>query len=446
MRSFILLISFCVFPSFAANLDEIQSRFNEIAMKGSSAVVYVKVEKEAETRVVEPEFFFGYVIPDEKVYKYRIGGAGSGVIVDESGYVVTNYHVVEESDDIKVKVRDNRGEKLYPAYYVGGDETLDIAIIKIKSNEKFPYIKFSDKRPKVGDIVFAIGYPFGYSQTFTQGVVSGLEASLKVEGRSYRDLIQTDAAINQGNSGGPLINIDGEISGINTAIMSPTGVFAGLGFAIPAKEAREVFEEVVLGKKRESAWLGVSLLHVKALVSKGYNIPEGGIINTIFENSPAQKAGLRRGDVIVSADGHEIKDDEDLYATIYRKKPGDKLMLEYVRNGAKKNVSVLLAIKPDENSLKDITSKKHKLENSFSWENTYFRDSEDGVYVVSVSSKSSLNGYLKEGDVIKGINGVKVSSLRELESALSSASLKNGVLFDIERNGEPFYLSVQIKR
>lgn len=442
--SLLLIFSIHLFP---ADIREMQSKFNEIAAKASPAVVYISVEKEAEARVVEPEFFFGYVIPDEKVYKYKLGGAGSGVIVDERGYVITNYHVVEESDDIKVKVRKGDEEKIYSAYYAGGDSTLDIAVLKIKSEEKFPFLKFSEKTPLVGDIVFAIGYPFGYSQTFTQGVISGLRASLKVEGRSYRSLIQTDAAINQGNSGGPLMNIDCEIAGIDTAIMSPTGVFAGLGFAIPAAQAKEVFEQVVFNKKKEKAWLGVSLLPVKELISKGYNlyIPEGGIINRIFEDSPASRAGLRRGDVIVSADGADIKDDEDLYAAIYRKKPGEKISIDYVRDGKRKNISAVLAARPEEKALiSRLSEKKSEVKEEFSWEGVSFASASGGLSVLSVSSKSPLRKYLKEGDLIKGVNGRRAASNDELKKDLLSSSLSAGVLFDLERDGEPFYLSVQV--
>lgn len=451
MRYFILF--FLLIPQYVKSSlpEELQERFNSVAKSAYPAVVNIRVEQEKEARIVEPEFFFGYVVPDEKIYKYKVRGAGSGVIVSKDGYVVTNYHVVEESDEIKVKIKTHMGETTYPAYYVGGDAAMDLAVIKIKSGESFSFLPFSSSAPKTGDIVFAAGYPFGYSQTLTQGIVSGLDASLKVEGRSYRSLIQTDAAINQGNSGGPLINLKGEIIGINTAIMSPTGVFAGIGFAIPANQVKEVFEEIVYGKKVERAWLGVSLLPVKQLLSAGYDIyiPEGGIINKIIKDSPAEKAGLKRGDVIISMDGQEIKDDEDLFAAVYRKKPGEKTFIEYVRDGKKKNVSAVLGLRPQNISSAKISSADtaDKTQNAATagWEGVSFSFSQNGARINDINPKSPLKKYLKEGDLIKGINNIKINSEKDFKEAVSKSSLAQGILFDIERDGEPYYLSVQIK-
>jgi S1-C subfamily serine protease len=440
---------------FASESKKLQEEFNLIVQNSYKSVVSVRVEKEETASVLEPEFFFGYVIPDEKIYKYKIGGVGSGVIVDERGFVITNFHVISDMDKIKVKVKINeKEEKTYDAEFIGGDRDMDIAIIKIKSKEKFPCLRFSQGETKIGDIVLAIGYPFGFSQTITQGIVSGLNASLKVEGRIYNSLIQTDAAINQGNSGGPLLNLDGEIAGINTAIMSPSGAFSGLGFAISAKEVKAVFDEVVYGKKRQKAWLGVYLLPVSQ-ISDVYNfsIPEGGIINKVVKGSPAYKAGLSRGDVITSIDGKEIKDEKDLYYSIYWKKPGDEVEIEYFNKGNKKNIKLSLGIRPEENEIEksdnvkyDENEKQVQDMDSFKWKGIKFKRDGNNILISSISMDSPLKNYLKTDDIIKGVNNSKIDNLYQLKNTLDKINISDGVLFDIVRNDEPLYLSIKINQ
>lgn len=222
----------------AQGLPELQQAFNYAAAKAGPAVVSVQVLREETVAVLEPEYFFGYIIPSERIYSYNSAGLGSGVIIDERGYVLTNLHVVQNAVRIKITTQDAKGvKKQWLAAVAGRSPDLDIALLKIKGGAGFPFLALNGKTSlKIGDFVMAVGYPFGFGQTVTSGIVSALNASLPVEGRRYEKLIQTDAAINHGNSGGPLVNLKGEVVGINTAIASPTGVFAGVGFAVPASE------------------------------------------------------------------------------------------------------------------------------------------------------------------------------------------------------------------
>lgn len=436
----------------ATVLSEMQKELNAIAKNARQAVVSVQVVREEMVRAIEPEFFFGYMVPSEKIYKYQIGGIGSGFIVDERGYVVTNYHVVEDATKIKVEMIDNNeNQKTYIASVVGGDKNLDIAILKIKSSERFPYLKLNTDKQEVGNFVIAIGYPFGFKQTFTTGVISSNKVSLKIEGRIYNSLIQTDAAINQGNSGGPLLNINGEVIGMNTAIYSPSGAFAGLGFAIPSWEIKRVVDQVIYGKKVQRAWLGVYLLPTDEVIRSKFlvNVPEGGIINKVVPNSPADYAGLRRGDIILSIDGEEVKSDEDVVYKLYLKNPGDKVKLVYSRNGKEKEAEIKLGVMPsaeDLNKMEKATSHYSKnISSQYSWKGIDFVFVGDGAYVDKIDIESPLAGYLQKGDLIKAIDNIKIDSYKTLKQALNKADISKGILFDLERDGEGMYISVTIR-
>ncbi|HBE87695.1 MAG TPA: hypothetical protein DDW67_00945, partial [Elusimicrobia bacterium] len=295
LLSFLFLISAAV-PSGAQDAARsLQKAFNDAAEKAGKAVVSIEVVREGAARVVEPEYFFGYMMPMERVYRYDIEGVGSGVIVDPDGYILTNYHVVEGAKAIKVKMLNEKGrERTFIAEPVGGDPEMDLAVIKMRAGEKFPCLRLAaTKAPKIGDWVIAVGYPFGLRQTVTAGIVSARGVALKIQGRNYSNLLQTDAAINQGNSGGALLDIDGDVIGINTAIISPSGAFAGMSYAVPAAEAARVFSDARDGRRVRRGWLGVSLLQADPvmLARMGVRGRAGGIINEVIAGSPAEKAG-----------------------------------------------------------------------------------------------------------------------------------------------------------
>ncbi|HOL61813.1 MAG TPA: trypsin-like peptidase domain-containing protein [Elusimicrobiales bacterium] len=437
----------------SVNIYEFQKDINSIVQKSNGAVVSIKVSKEGAVSVIEPEFYFGYMIPEEKIYKYKMGGIGSGVIISPDGYLVTNYHVIEDADEINIEISEDNKKTTYKANYVGGEKKLDIAILKIKSNnKKFQYLNFSSSPVNIGDIVLAVGYPFGFKQTYTMGIVSSKNVNLKVEGKAYNDLIQTDAAINQGNSGGPLLNIRGEIVGINSAIYSPSGAFAGVGFAIPSWKIRQVVDEVIYNKAPERGWMGVSLIPTDLVMRKimSTDIPKGGIINKVYDNSPAQKAGLKRGDIIVSVDNDEVESDEDLVYRIYYKKPGDKISVSYIRNGKKYNAELVLSKRPkdsdmvmEKNSNNSYYDKNKN--NIYKFNGLDLVYSDEGAVVKDVGKDSPLRNYIKKGDIIKGVNNNKITDYRSMADAFSRADISEGILIDMIRDGEPFYLSIQVK-
>ncbi|OGR76072.1 MAG: hypothetical protein A2X32_10860 [Elusimicrobia bacterium GWC2_64_44] len=328
---------------------KVQQAFNAVAEAARPAVVSIRVLREEVERVIEPEFYFGYMVPVEKQYRYETGGLGSGVIVDPKGLVLTNEHVVSGADRIQVILLGPDGKpQTYLASLAASDQRLDLAVLKIKgkSGEVFPYLKFAAGPARVGDWAIAVGYPFGFRQTMTSGIVSATDVSMRIQGRRYARLLQTDAAINQGNSGGPLLNLKGEISGINSAIFSPSGAFAGMGFAIPAAEARRAYEDFLGLKPARRGWLGTVLVKVDANTAARFGLPAGALVNRVVPGSPAALARLKRGDIITSFDGEEVGDDADLLSFIYSRKPGDKVELGYFRSGAEKKAQATLGAQP----------------------------------------------------------------------------------------------------
>lgn len=350
LRAFIFAAALLL-PRLAPAQEEalkVQRAFNAVADTARPAVVSIRVLREEVERVVEPEFFFGYMMPVEKYYRYDTGGMGSGVIVDPAGYVLTNEHVVSGADRIQVILLVGGKEKSYLAELAASDQRIDLAVLKIKTKDKetFPHLKFAAEPAKVGDWAIAVGYPFGFRQTMTSGIVSASEISMRIQGRRYARLLQTDAAINQGNSGGPLLNLKGEIIGVNSAIFSPSGAFAGMGFAIPAQEARRAYEDFLGLKPARRGWLGASLLKVDPYTAARLGLPAGAMINRVVPGSPAAAARLKRGDIVVSFDGEEVGDDADLLSYIYSRKPGDKVELGYFRGSSVKNIQVQLGAQP----------------------------------------------------------------------------------------------------
>lgn len=340
----------CARPAAAQDeAQKVQQAFNAVADSARPAVVSVRVVREEVERVVEPEFYFGYMVPMEKQYRYETGGLGSGVVVDPSGLVLTNEHVVAGADRIQVILLDKAGkQRTYMASLAASDRRLDLAMLRIKTAAPaaFPYLKFASEPARVGDWAVAVGYPFGFRQTMTSGIVSAVDVSMRIQGRRYARLLQTDAAINQGNSGGPLLNIKGEIIGLNSAIFSPSGAFAGMGFAIPSAEAARAYDEFRGLKPARRGWLGATLMRVDPYTAARFGVPAGALLNSVVPGSPAAQAGLRRGDIVTAFDGEEVADDADLLSFIYSRKPGDKAELGYYRSGSEKKAQVALGAQP----------------------------------------------------------------------------------------------------
>lgn len=450
MKTLLLLAGLCCpAPAGAQALGELQQAFNAAAAKAGPAVVSVQVLKEETQTVLEPDHYFGYMLPSERTYRYQSGGLGSGVIIDPRGYVLTNRHVAEDAVRIKVITQDARGvEKEWMASLAGTDPALDLALLKIRGGGAFPALDLAGDTPvKVGDFVMAVGYPFGFKQTVTSGIISALKASLRVEGRKYENLIQTDAAINQGNSGGPLLNLKGEVIGLNTAIASPTGVFAGMGFAVPASEIKKVLGDLMAGREIRRGWLGLSLLHVDPVMAArlGLRSAGGAIVNASVEGSPAWRAGVRRGDVVLSCDGDPVETNADLFYKTYSKRPGDEIELVYARRGAERTVRIKLGERGAEAAAPGRRGAAPAAEAGpgTRWEGLELAFADGGARVLSVGAESRLAGYLRPGDIIRAVNGVTFDTKAEMEKAFARASLADGALFDLLRDGQNTYLSVQ---
>jgi len=269
-------------------------------------------------------------------------GIGTGFIISEDGYVVTNQHVIDQASEITVNLS---GNKQYKAKVVGQDYELDLAVLKINANKKFTTLKMGDSESmRVGDWVIAIGNPYGLDHTVTAGVVSAKGRPIKIESRVYKNLIQTDAAINPGNSGGPLLNTSGEIIGINTAINAQA---QGIGFAIPINTAKEVLSELIENGKIVRPYIGIWLQPVDEEMAKYLGVEKKGIIVVnVIKGGPADKAGVLKYDVIISVDDTEINNYDELQDILKDRQVGDKIMLEIIRDGKPMLLPLTLAEKP----------------------------------------------------------------------------------------------------
>lgn len=401
--------------------------------------------------------------PKPEMRRERQEGTGSGFIVDADGYILTNQHVIRKAEELKVTTYDGQ---TYDAKLIGQDSRTDLAVIKIKSRRKFhPVMLGNSDEIKIGDWVLAAGSPFGLNQTFTAGIISALRQDVEVEQNRYRNILQTDAAINRGNSGGPLVNLEGEVVGINTAIYAPTGVFAGVGFAIPVNDARQVLTELIEKGHVVRGWLGVEISDVDGAIQRQFKLDteKGVLVNRVIKNSPAGEGGLLRGDVINSLNGEEVEDTRALQQKVGSAKPGAKIKIGIVRKGEKKVIDITLGEMPDE--FPEISSKEkesaypEKESASAEWlgikaanitpavSERYNINQEKGVAVLDIDPASE--GYeigLRVGDIIVGLNNKEISNAEDFKSAGENASLKEGVVFDIIRRGRPLFISYQKAR
>lgn len=437
-----LLLALClVFTSEAnaerrvpANKAEINLSFAPIVKRTAPAVVNVYVRHKVTQRrsplFNDPFFrrFFGegFGIPRNRMQN----SLGSGVIVSEDGVVVTNFHVIKggADSDIKVALADKRE---FPAYVVLRDEKTDLAVLKIKTNgEKFPHIRFSNSDGlQVGDLVLAIGNPFGVGQTVTSGIVSAL-ARTRVGISDYQFFIQTDAAINPGNSGGALVSVDGELVGINTAIFSKSGGSNGIGFAIPSNMVRLVVDSAMKGTTVQRPWLGAK---TQALTSDladslGLDRPSGALITSVRPKGPADKAGLKAGDVVTAVDEHTVTDPRAFQYRFSTQGVGKSSTLEFIREGKVYTTSIALNPPPEtpRRNVKKLSgphpfdgAKVGNLSPAFAQELSV--DDESGVIIVDIDRVSYARRVgLKRGDIVMSINGRKIVSVQALSQMLRS--------------------------
>ncbi|MGC3963783.1 MAG: Do family serine endopeptidase [Rhodocyclaceae bacterium] len=323
-----------------------RASYADAAQSALPSVVHIFTSKEIRQQrnplLDDPVFrhFFG---DRSQPQEQRASGLGSGVVVSSEGYILTNNHVIDAADEIEVALQD--GSK-FPARIVGRDPETDLAVLRIDA-AKLPAITFANSDSvRVGDVVLAIGNPFGVGQTVTMGIVSAMGRS-HLGINTFENFIQTDAAINPGNSGGALVDSKGHLIGINTAIYSRTGGSLGIGFAIPASFARDVMEQIIKTGSVTRGWIGVEVQEITPDLASSFGLPrEGALISGIARNSPAAKAGVRPGDVLVAADGKSISDAQSVLSTIAALPPGRLVQLRLIRQGKTIEVNAQIARRP----------------------------------------------------------------------------------------------------
>ena len=422
------------------------------------AVVTVRVEKKAS--VVPTQFpgddddlfrFFGrqFQLPRQQRVP-RQSGLGSGVITTADGYILTNNHVIDGADQVRVELPDKR---VFDAKVIGADPASDLAVLKIDA-ANLPTVAIGDSnKVRVGDVVLAVGNPLGVGQTVTMGIVSAKGRATGVGDGSYEDFLQTDAPINQGNSGGALVNINGELVGINSQILTPTGGNIGLGFAIPSNMAREVMGQLKTDGRVQRGKLGVSIQSVTSDLAASLKLPStsGALVNSVEPGGAASRAGLKQGDVITALNGEKVADSNALRNRIAGAKPGSTVDLEIVRNGKTENVhATLAALEPaKQRAARDgqdsegpefgptgmaVESLTPQVARELGLSNR-----KEGVVVRDVNPDGAAAAAgLQPGDVISQVNGEAVKTPNELKSALAASHERPALLLVTRENADIF--------
>jgi serine protease Do len=369
---------------------------------------------------------FGQQHGDMPQQKEIITGEGSGFFISPDGYIVTNNHVVAHAKNVQVTTIDGT---TYKAKVIGTDPKTDLALIKVGADKAFPFVKFAEHTPRVGDWVVAVGNPFGLHGTVTAGIVSA--RGRDIGSGPYDDYIQIDAPINKGNSGGPAFDTSGNVIGVNTAIVSPSGGSVGIGFDIPASTAKMIVAQLREHGHVDRAWLGVQVQPVSADIadSLGLKQAQGAIVDEPQANSPAAKAGIKAGDVITAVDGKTVTDSRALARTIGMMAPNTSVKLTVVHQGEVKDMSVMLGPMPTEKTAMNDTDGGHRAGSDMPHLGLTLAPAQDvagaggtGLAVVNVDPAGvAAQRGIQTGDVILDVAGKAVSSGSDLTSALKSA-------------------------
>ncbi|TAF71647.1 MAG: Do family serine endopeptidase [Flavobacterium sp.] len=407
--------------------------FTEAADKAVHSVVHVKNVSRRTVSNPIMEFFYGYGGGQlqEQV------GTGSGVIISEDGYIVTNNHVIKDASEIEITLNN---KKTYPAKLIGTDSKMDIALLKITADEKLPYTVFANSdNVKVGEWVLAVGNPYNLNSTVTAGIVSAKARNL--DARGIQSFIQTDAAVNPGNSGGALVNARGELIGINTMISSPTGSYTGYSFAVPSNNARKIIEDLMEFGNVQRGILGVEGGELNSKTSKdlGVNETQGFYINKVSKNSGAEKAGLQKGDIIVKIDNQNIATFADLSGYINTKRPNDKVAVNYIREGKNKSTTVTLS----KNEYFSSEFKGIEVENIDAADKKKFKI-DSGVKIKAITNERYLP-YANElqGNIILSIDNVKATNVETVSKIMKNKEEQQSIRIEmINRNGEIFRIII----
>jgi len=435
-----------------SSMSQVQMTFAPVVKRIAPAVVNVYARSVAQVQV-NPLFadpFFSQFFGATPEMRQRVQQSlGSGVIVRADGLILTNNHVVEGGTDIVVALNDKREFK---AKVLTADSRTDLAVLKIDTKgERLPTVPFGDSDAvQVGDLVLAIGDPFGVGQTVTMGIVSALARTQGAAANDYQFFIQTDAAINPGNSGGALVTTDGKLAGINTAIYSRSGGNIGIGFAIPANLARRVVEGVEGGGSVKLAWIGANGQAVTSAIAESMGLPRPGgvLIKDIYPDGPLANAGVKSGDVVLSVDGANVDDMQSLNYRIATHKPGDRVKVKVESGRNIREVSVILAL-PPENPLREVTTitgrnpltgaKVENLSPAVALELQADLLAK-GVVILSVNPNSYSGNYgFQPGDIVRSVNGAGINRVGDLTRALYGVTHWDLV---IERGNRRLTLSV----
>src|SRR5579863_6189915 len=448
--------------------QQLSNQFSQIAKQLEPAVVNINTEstiKNPHRRRGAPDqgggddqnpfddFFDRFFGGPQNQGPIREHSLGSGVLVDAKGYIVTNRHVVEKADRIRVKLADDPPLVLHDAKLIGSDQETDLAVIKIDTDKPLPIAKLGNSESmQVGDWVLAVGSPFGLSETVTAGIVSAKGRNI-VPNRQFQSFIQTDAAINPGNSGGPLVNMAGEVIGINTAILTDTNAYAGVGFAMPSNTVVNVYNQLIAPEHRVARGsIGIMFnAQENPAISRVYGAGAGGVtVSDVTAGSPAERAGIKVGDTIVSVDGKPVKNGDDLVSDIASRKPGTKVTIGFVRNGKKQDATVTVAdraklfaarLGDEEENGEEETPKESKLGLTVRAVTSEMADRLDipagkGVIVQDIKPSSFAEDVgLTRGDVILEINKQPVNSEDDFTHIFSSLKSGQDVVFLVRQRG-----------
>ncbi len=418
-------------PTLAPLVERVTPAVVNVAVKS-------KLDMEDNPLFKDPKFRRFFDLPDKLPPQER-SSVGSGVIIDgKKGYILTNHHVIDEATDIVITLKDKR---TFTAKVIGGDKDTDIALLQVDAQDLTSLPMGDATSMRVGDYVLAVGNPFGLGQTVTSGIVSALGRSgLAIEG--YEDFIQTDASINPGNSGGALVNLKGELIGINTAIIGPAGGNVGVGFAVPTTMVKSVMNQLIAYGEVRRGQIGVQISDLTPELAKNLGIDrtEGALIGAVVKGSPAEAAGLKAGDVAIELDGKPVRSNTDLRNRIGMMTLGTTVSLTVIRNGGKKDFKLTIGKPPQQTVEAKADDRPALMGATFS--NTDPADKNKGVKVSNVERGSpAFQSNLRPGDIIVSVNRKPVGNVDEFTEAMKNSERQTALF--IKRGGEDILVIVQ---
>jgi len=460
----LIVIIVSVNYSFAANTKDIPSSFADLAERLMPSVVNISTTTTITTRSNPFPFQFPPGSPFEDMFrefgtpqKRKTSALGSGFIIDEKGIVITNNHVIKGAEDIFVRVNG----KNFKAKVLGADSGMDLAVLKIKSDNNFQPVKFGDSdNARIGDWVIAIGNPFGLGGTVTSGIISARNRSIGLS--RYEDFIQTDASINQGNSGGPLFNMEGDVIGINTAILGQSGSI-GIGFAIPSNSAKKVINQLIEFGETKRGWLGVRIQFVSKEIAEVEKLDtaRGALVASVAENSPSDKAGIKAGDIILEFDGRKINEMVELPKIVAETEVGKKVKVKLWRNKRELTKDIVigrletssdfksqgtLTQKPKEKNIEDLKITVRLLDKQDIQERNLPKDTR-GVVITKIENDSPIN-YLQVNNIIVEAQKRKINTIGDLDNIVKMTlrgSEKTLLIAIYNNQNQKRYIGVKLK-